>query len=725
MFSRTRPRLAATLLATAAFSFVPYALAQEANDANEQTEERQDGEARLNRVVVTSTKREADTLELPLSVTALSGEDLVNNSQDELADYIRQVPGITFRQLSAGLNQISIRGVSGGGGQRAKAPISFYIDDIPVVSDPVATPDVKSFDVQRVEVLRGPQGTLFGESALGGVIRVITNDPDASKHEARARATYLTFEGGDSGYNFDGMVNIPIVKDELAVRATVSRRDEGGWIDNIGIGGRENANDLDYWTGRVKALWTPTDLLRISGTASLTRSEYGSRQEANQNYQQTINYTDETRTDDIDQYNLTVSYDLGFAELTSSTNSFKRETSRLFNLNTFNGFLPGLLRTLGAAPTGFVFDEFYQTLNIDDKTFVQEIRLVSPDDSNFRWVGGLYYFDTDNDVGVDFIGVPDLNFNYLRLRRDEQYDQSAVFAEAEYDFADRFTIVGGLRYTEESRTIIYDQTDDFPFTVFLPANGLFQADIDYDILTPKVALQYRPSDNTQVYVSATRGFRGPGGNTDFNDAGARNNVYGAETIWSYEVGAKGAFLSDRLILETAAFMTDWNDRQEVVNPEAPPTAQFADNIGTAEILGAELVASLQLNDYIALGGNVSYIDTEITSSARTAFVGKPLPGESNWRGSGFIDFRYPLQDGLDLRARIDGTYSGDVIFSLTNPVEQGAYNLFNAQIGVEADDWSLTAFSRNATDEFIKYGAGFSTSVNEPRSYGISLDYTF
>lgn len=164
-------------------------------------------------IVVTATRREAEPADLPLSITAIQGDELVKNAQDDLADYIRQLPGVTFRQQSAGLNQLSIRGVSGGGGQRAKAPISFYIDDVPVVSDPVASPDIKTFDIERVEVLRGPQGTLFGESALGGVIRILSKQPNLSKFEARTEVTYLSTEIGDPGYNFDGVVNIPIVED--------------------------------------------------------------------------------------------------------------------------------------------------------------------------------------------------------------------------------------------------------------------------------------------------------------------------------------------------------------------------------------------------------------------------------------------------------------------------------------------------------------------------------
>lgn len=684
-----------------------------------------EAERRFTPVTVSATRRDQSALDVPISITALSGDDLVRNAQDDLADYIRQVPGVAFRQQSAGLNEISIRGVSGGGGQRAKAPISFYVDDVPVISDPVASPDVKTFDVERVEVLRGPQGTLFGESALGGVIRVLTNQPDLDTFESRARLSYISFDGGDDGYNFDGMVNLPIIEDELAIRATLSRRDEGGWIDNLGIGGRDNQNDLDYTSGRVKALWQVNPDLSISATASLTNSEYGSRQSGTEDFEQFIDFTDETRTDDMEQFNVTVKYDFGFAELTSSSNTFDRETSRLFNLNFFNGFLPGILESLGAVEPGFQYDEFAQTLNIDDSAFVQEIRLVSPGDKSFRWVTGVYYYDTDNFVGVDFFGAPQVDFQVLRLRRDEAYEQRAIFGEVEYDFAANWTAIFGLRYTEEERSISYNQQDDFPFVVFLPANGEFQVDLDYEILTPRFVLQYRPTDSSQIYASASRGFRGPGGNTDFDDAGVRNNSYGAESIWSYELGGKSQLLNNRLSLEAAVFYTDWSDRQEVVNPGAPFTEQFSDNIGSAEISGLELASSYIVNDYLTIGGSATLLDTEIVDSGNPVFEGQPITAQADERASAFIDFAYPLSNGLTLTLRGDGIYSGEVIYDLSNPVSEGDYTILNASAGIEGDGWTASLFSRNIANEFIRYGAGLDTSIGEPRVIGASIDVTF
>ncbi|MDT9600516.1 TonB-dependent receptor [Sphingosinicella rhizophila] len=677
-------------------------------------------------IVVTATRREESVLDVPLSITALSGDKLVAEGKDDLADYIRQVPGVTFRQQSPGLNEISIRGVSGGGGQRAKAPISFYIDDVPVISDPGASPDVKTFDIERVEILRGPQGTLFGESAIGGVIRIISKRPDPNKFEARVRGSYLNFAHGEGGYNADVMLNIPVVNDKFAIRGTLSRRDEGGWIDNLSPAfGGQNINDLDFWSGRVTALWTPTPDLEISATGFFTRSEYGGRQFANRDYEQTIN-VDEARRDNIDQFNFTVKYDFDFAELVSSTNYFKRTTSRLFDLFSFNGFLPGLIDAEGGLPPGTVFDTFYQTLDIDDKSFVQEIRLISPGDSAFRWVAGLYYFDTKNNVGVDFMEIPSIPFNPLRLRRVEDYQQYAAFGQVEYDVSSRVTLITGLRYTKEDRKINYDQSDDFTSLTgfrFLPAIGIFDVDLGYDILTPKFAIQFKPSDQAQIYVSATNGFRGPGGNTDFNDNGVRQNVYGAEKIWSYELGAKGRFF-DALTMEAAAFYTDWKDRQEVVNPGAPFNEQYVSNIGSAEIYGFEASLSYAFR-YVTVGGNISYTHTEIVESGQTAFVGLPLTAQPEWRGSAYFDARFPLGNRFYLKAHGDISFEGDKIFSYTTPVKEGSYKLVNAIIGIARDNWSVDLFVRNLTDEFIAYGAGVNVSVNEPRVIGLAFDVSF
>ena len=725
---RTTTAKSALLFGAGLLTAVGYASAGLAQTQSDQAdEETRSTVGRSDEIIVTANRREQNVLDVPQSITALSGDDLVDKNQDSLADYIRQVPGVVFSQQSSGLNQITIRGVTGGF-QRAKAPVSFYIDDMPVVSDPSATPDVRSFDVERVEILRGPQGTLFGESAIGGVIRIISKRPSLEGVEGRLQVGYNNYAHGSDGYRIDGMVNIPLIDDKLAFRGSISHRNEGGYIDNIGLG-IDNQNTLDYLSGRGTLLFKASERLDISATAYFVRSDYGAFPAANRDYKQS-RLKDETRKDDMNQFNLTLNYDLDFATLTSSSNYSKRTTSRLFDLTAaFRGFLPPILTSIGAAPAGFQFDQFWQTLDINDKSFAQEIRLVSPSDQKFRWTVGLYYFDTKNFVSVDFLSKPDLNFNYLSLRRDERYEQKAVFAEAEYDILPQLTAVVGARYSHENRVTEYNQSDDFPFRLFLAAEGRETVDVSYGILTPKFALRYKPSDDTQIYASATRGFRGPGGNTAFGDSDLGNSQFGAETLWSYELGAKGRFFDRVLTLEGAVFRSDWKDRQEVVNPQALPPQQVVGNIGDATLEGAELSASIYANKYFTFGGQVSYLMTNIDKSTTTFREGTELTFQPNWIFSAFADGRTPISDKYTAKAHFDITHQGNSFWSITpaSSTRFGKYTMLNASIGIETDRWNLDLVVKNISDEFIPFGPLTATDfiIGEPRSIGVSFGVKF
>lgn len=693
--------------------FAPVAMAAEG--AKEDT---------LDEVVVTATRRAERAIDVPMSITAISGDQLVSENKDDLADYVRTIPGVSFRAQSAGLNQVTIRGVTGGFA-RAKAPVSFYIDDMPVVSDPSATPDLKTFDVERVEVLRGPQGTLFGESAIGGVIRVISRRPDPKSFDAALQASYISFAHGDGGFTADGMINLPVVEDKFALRLSVSRRDEGGYIDNISPIGEEDQNTLDYTSGRISALWNASESLTVSATALLSRSEYGAYPQASTRYLQNRK-VDETRKDDIDQFNVTLEYEFDWAKLVSSSNYYKRKTSRLFDLTDgFNGFLPGLAVTFGAQPMGFTsFTQFWQTLDIDDKSLAQELRLVSPGEGPFRWVAGLYYFDTDNDVGVDFLGVPTSTFTYLRLRRAETYTQQAVFGEVEYDLSPRWTLVAGARHTKEDRDTNYDQRDSWPgpVRVFLPATGTKTISSDYSITTPKLALRFKPNENTQIYALYSRGFRGPGGNIQFsNSPGENNDSYSAETLDSFEIGTKGRLVDGRLSYEFAVFRSDWTDRQEVANPAALPPQQFVANAGEARLRGLEVAASWSFNRYLTVGAQGSYLDTEITQSTNPALIGAELTFQPRVKGSAFGDVNFPM-GSLRGRARAEVIYTGSEFWNAANTVQPGGFPLWNASVGVDSEKWGVTLFGKNLSDRVVQY---FNGIVGEPRQYGISFSYDF
>lgn len=676
---------------------------------------------RIEEIIVTATKREESLKDVPVSVTAFTGDELVRQSKDSLKDYIRAVPGVSFRQQSSGLNQVTIRGISGGFA-RAKSPVSFYIDDMPVVSDPVATPDLKTFDVERIEVLRGPQGTLFGESAIGGVIRVISKKPDPTKFEGAVQAGYSTYRGGDGGYSADAAVNVPVVADKIAVRANLSRRDEGGYIDNLGLG-RENQNTLDFWSGRVSGLVKVNERLEATATAFITRSEYGAYPAANRSFQQN-RLVDESRQDDIDQYNLTVRYSFDAAELVSSTNWMQRDTFRLFDASGSSATFTNLLRIVGGlSPTAPGLSAFWQTLGVKDEQFAQEVRLTSTGSGDFRWLIGGYYFSTDNSVGVDFLSQPAVNFNLLRLRREETYEQTAAFGEAEYDFAPQWTLIAGVRYTMEDRETKFDQSDSWPATLrpLLPATGTRTITTDYSITTPRVSLRWQPTDEATVYGSISRGFRGPGGNIQFsNNPGENNNTFDAETLWAYEIGAKSSFLDGKLYVALAAFFNDWQNRQEVRNPLDPLPQQFVANAGEAETKGIEAEVVVNPTDFLTLGGSLTAMKTEITESPNPALVGTEIINMPKTRFTVFAETRFPIMADLTFVARGEVNHQNSEKFSQT--VRNPGYALYSASIGIEAENWDVKLYGRNIGDKFVEY---FSNIVGDPRLIGVTASYRF
>lgn len=679
----------------------------------------------LSELIVTATRRQEAAKDVPLSVTALSGDNLVAQNKDALADYIRSVPGVSFQALSSGLNQITIRGVTGGF-QRAKAPVSFYVDDMPVISDPSASPDLRSFDIERVEVLRGPQGTLFGESAIGGVIRMITKKPDPTHFSAAMRAGYETYDHGSGGYSLDGMVNIP-VNDQFALRASISRRDEGGYIDNLGLG-RKDQNGVDLTSGKLSALYTVNSKLDVSATALFNNSKDRAYPTANSSYVQT-RFVDEARTDNSHQFNVTVNYDLDWATLTSSSNYSNRDTHRFFDqTGGLATAAVGFLTQNGVNPGFSSFKNFYQTLYINDESWAQEVRLVSPADKPLRYTAGLYYFKTTNFVGVQFLGTPTVAFSFLNLNRSEDYNQKAIFGEAEFDFLSKFTAVAGVRETQENRNIRYVQHDDFtnasPVHPFLPATaeGVFNVPIKYSVLTPHFALKYEVSKDIQAYVSATRGFRGPGGNTQFNNygAGGSPDIFGPETLWSYEVGSKGYLLEHKLYYEISAFKSYDNDRQETANPTAPVTQQFVSNVGSAVLKGVEITLDYRPVEYLTVGGSFASLDTRIDKSSNPALIGTQLTFQPKTHASAYIDFHAPVRDDWKFNARVEAVGQSSELFSAT--LRNPAYTLVSAQVGLTNPDWAVSLYVHNLADKFIQYYNGIPGS---PRQIGFNITHNF
>jgi len=325
-------------------------------------------------IIVTARKREQSLQQVPASLQALTGDMLIDLGADDFIDYARTIPSLSFVGRGPGLNKIVVRGISGNAGVGTTA---IYINDIPITTD-FLTPDLKLFDVERVEVLRGPQGTLYGEGSMGGTIKIITASPNASDFEAKFDGTYSTTNGGGSNYAANVMVNLPIVDDRFAIRAVGYYRDEDGWIDNVALG-QSDVNDERTIGGRISARLEATSRFIITGTLMYQDTETGGEQIARPalgDLQQT-RLVEERLDDEFLQSNITFEYDLGWAELVSSTSFFERE-------QPFNRELPDIAALL-SLPIAEV------TFGYENEVFAQEIRLTSPDNQRARWLIGAFY----------------------------------------------------------------------------------------------------------------------------------------------------------------------------------------------------------------------------------------------------------------------------------------------------------------------------------------------
>jgi len=337
----------------------------------------------LEEIIVTATKRTANIESLPVSITALTGEHLKESGADRIETVVSSVPGLSYNSNGANSAVYTIRGVSSSSAvSNTQSGVALYVEDIPLLDpfSPGVTTDLRLFDIDRVEVLRGPQGTLFGSGALSGAIRMITNTPDSTRFSMSTEEGISHTEGGGSGYAVNGMVNIPVVEDVLAVRIVGYDRHDGGWVTNTQRG-RSNVNSGESVGGRVAVKWTPAPDWSIKGSI-LTQhdrpddSAFSTFSSSAYSYNSSV--PDFTRQDAW-IYNLNVEHTMPWAVVTSTTtNSYKSEY-RQIDLTALTERITGL-----SGPSQLVDQG-------PAKTFVQELRLASAAEGSLQWIGGLYY----------------------------------------------------------------------------------------------------------------------------------------------------------------------------------------------------------------------------------------------------------------------------------------------------------------------------------------------
>ena len=669
----------------------------------------------LEEVVVTAQKREQNVKEVPFSVGVLGAQELERRGIGNLTDLSITVPGLLVQDSGTATRKVSIRGIGNTFG--GSSLVGLYVDEVPVTASPNSQLDLQIYDLERVEVLKGPQGTLYGEGSTGGTIRFITKDPSMDGFAAGTDITLAFTKDGDPSEKVQGMVNLP-VGDSLALRVAGTYANTGGWVDQPALD-KTDINHQELYNLRTKALWQPTDSLQVKAMAIVHRAKGGSGTigvDDDSNYTQAFldPSTPSKPQDDYDIYNLTIDYDLSGMSLLSST-SYMELDKHFQNMGYRCCF-----------PT--VDDSYYNVFGPDvrfsGEVFTQELRLSSDGSGPLTWTVGGFFRDAElnpwNWPNPDSLfGDPNdsdtlVNFTVY----DEQTSESwAVFGEAEYALTEQFTAGLGLRYFEDDRTFQSDPT------------GVQEEQSDtFDTVNPKFFISYAATDEINIYANASKGFRSGG----FNSAGFPS--YDPESVWSYEIGTKGYLLDGRIDMEFAYFYSEYEDYQ-IVGVVPGIVANITSNAGNARITGVDFLLAFQATENIELGINGNHMHTEfveISADSSSHIEGDPIDlvpkyGFTVWggysvdfeAGKAFARLEYNEQGKSHFRNRS----FGDDYRSTSDEI-----NMLNARVGWENDQWNVELFAQNLlddrghTDPFVL--ERFAARAT-PLTVGIQLGYDF
>lgn len=646
----------------------------------------------METVYVTAQRRSQQLQDVPISITALNGEELDQTTLTGVHEILSRVPGMALtRDGDTNGMQLTLRGVTAAAGKFGGAsPIAFYLDSVPFGFVRTAfVPDVGGYDLDRIEVLRGPQGTLYGAGGENGVVRVVTHDADLDQYEFKARTGLSSMTDGGTGYRGDAALNVPIVEGKLAVRAVVGYQQLPGWIDRVpgtfpdstldGSVTKRDINEGNQRNLRLKLLARPTEQLSIGLSAWNSRTRFDAPQLGNSKNRSPA-VRPEPMDTELDVYALKVDYDFA-AFSVSSMSSYVDYAS--------SSKSAGFADFFGGVPT---FDT-----NLWSEVFSQEVLLNSRQEGPWRWSGGVFYRDAE-DLTQQAQGAPFDDYSDFS-------EQMAVFGEVGRRFAnDRWEWALGLRYFhDKAATRSNDNT--IPTQANLPLTRIGDS---FDALTPRAVLTWHPREDFIVYASYAQGFRSGSAQTPLAlNLAPEFPAVNSDKLHNFEVGTKGAFFDGRIYLETAVYFIDWHDTQQVLFVEIPNTtggASVLANASSASGLGFDLALTARPLKGLEFGASFSTndltFDDDVVQETGLLFSkGDRLASSPKYTINPFVAYSFPLG-----ASGYQGTFSGSA--SYTSPVNTKRIGDPN---GIDGESITLAR-------------AGFELTAPQHWSVGLSVD---
>jgi iron complex outermembrane receptor protein len=741
----------------------------------------------LEEIVVTAEKREATIETTAISLTAVTGADIVNRGFTDLASLMQTVPGVSMRTSGPGMTEFEMRGVASNGGN--SPTVGFYFDETPLTA-PAATNEGKIvispdlYDLNRVEVLRGPQGTLYGSGSMGGTIRVIPNAPNPEALESSGEAKFADTDHGGFDHGENAMINLPFLNGIAAVRIVGSYSFDAGWIDRVVIAPGEfplatngfttrgnvvaapiateyhDVNDVEKTTVRVSAIFKPIDGLVITPSYFYQKLRSGGLP-----YIDSVPGTDahyqpfdipENYRDEFHLSALSIKYGTDLFEVSSATAYWTRHEPLIQDASESWSTALGL-PSYGPGNGGI--GAAYADEDNQSHQTTEELRIQSAGNTRLKWLAGYFYSDFESgwdiifpsQTGEQVFGTSNSLFDYYSPFK---ILQQSVFGEVTYNITEPFAVTVGARRYHYDAPVGLNQYGALLGTLtptFTSTSENAQG------VSPKVSLAYQFDKDLLVYATAAKGFR-PGGGTgpvpttgppgvncegqlqvEYGSKGFVNGPisFNSDSVWSYELGEKWRSADGRFSINAAGYYESWVGVQQV-NALSSCGYVYTANVGDAHVKGGEIEARAIVVRDLELSGSATYSQASLTSATLidSGFnPGTPIQQVPKWSGSVQLAYHHDLTDDLALIARAESNYVGSRTDETYATNTLPSYDLTNVRGGLQGERWSAVLFVNNVADKRALLNnitqdaenlAAFNrVAVSQPRTAGVDLNYKF
>jgi outer membrane receptor protein involved in Fe transport len=695
-------------------------------------------------VEVTAQKRKENARDVSTSISVVGSEQLEDRHVTSLVDIAGSLPGVQIDSGGTpGQTSISMRGISS---LDVGSVVGTYIDDAPLGSSSsfaVASRfqlDLMPYDIERIEVLRGPQGTLYGASAMGGLIKYVLKDPDLYDLSGAVGGGVSRISGSSgTGWDDRAQINVPLVKGKLAFSVSASENRTPGYIDNV-VSGQDDINKVMQKSGRFALSWKPTNDFSVKlsalhqatdaddlGTILLDASQrpiYGDLKTGSQMAQPFYTH--------VNFYSSTINWYTHGVDVTSATSFSRTHTGSVVDDSAYYGPL--------YPEFGFPEGKSGSYLGLDLKKFTQELRVASLPGSQLEWLAGAFFTHESSAnhqrltaTANDGTPLPVLD-PLLAVNEPSGYREGALFGDLTWKFNDRLDLTGGLRYARN-----WQSNSFFVSGIGASQEGLSdsQSHSAEAVTTWMVSPRWRIDENDMLYLRAAKGYRPGSPNLALPGVPP---IVDSDTLVNYEAGWKALLLGKTLSVDAAVYHIDWKRIQ--LNNSTPSGVAYLANGGTAQSDGMELSLAWSPIHSLRLGLGTAWTDARLTQDAPTlgGKSGDPMPGVPHWNASTSADYYFSLPAAWMGHAGMDYRYTGkrnSSFESATYNWREGGYGVVGLNFDVSRDIWTLRAYAKNLTNQHPQQHIGYllnaatgdvanlQSTVLQPRTIGLELDAQF